>query len=64
MRVGLGGVGDVRPARLIDAELVEQRAELRAILGAVDALGAGAEDAARRPVQAAARGCSASARPC
>ena len=33
MRVGLGDVGDVGPARLVDAQLVEQRAELAAVLG-------------------------------
>ena len=62
--LGIGGVGDVLPARLVDAQLVEQGAELVPVLGHVDALGAGAEDADARRGAGAWPGCWAPARPC
>ena len=41
--VRLGCIGHMRPLRLIDSKLVEQRAEFRAVLGGIDRLRAGAE---------------------
>ena len=40
------------PARLVDAQLVEQGAELVPVLGGIDGFGAGAQDAHPGPVQA------------
>ena len=56
--VRLRRVGHVGPARLVDAEFVEQRAELAAVLRPVDVSGARPEDFDARAMQAAARGCS------
>jgi hypothetical protein len=42
----------VLPARLVDAQLVEQGAEFVPVLGHIDGLGAGAQDAHAGAVQA------------
>ena len=62
--IRLGCVNNVRPARLIDLQFVEERAEFRAVLGLVDGFRAGAEDSHARLWPGASRGCSEPGRPC
>ena len=49
--VGVGNIGHVEPARLVDAELVQQGAELAAVLRAIDVLGARPEHLHARAMQ-------------
>src|SRR5262245_42077997 len=42
--LGIVGVGDMFPVRLVDAQPIEQCAELVPVLGGIDGFGAGAQD--------------------